>query len=207
MLIARVIQAIGGGGILPIATAELGTAFPEEKRGMALGLVGGVYGLANIFGASAGSLILDIFGLNNWQFIFYINIPITIFIVLAGIFYLKNQAKETDEQKVRLDLTGIVILTSMILSLLYGLKNLDFFNIVASIQTLKVYPFLLIFIFLMPLFILVEQKAKNPVMNLKFFTNRNILITLIISFISGIVIMGMIFVPQFSENCTPLDKK
>ena len=74
LLISRVVQAIGGGGILPIATAEFGTTFPKEKRGLALGLVGGVYGIANIFGASAGSAIIDIFGQNNWQFIFYINI-------------------------------------------------------------------------------------------------------------------------------------
>ena len=70
LLIARAVQAIGGGGIVPVATAEFGTTFPPEKRGMALGLVGGVYGVANIFGASAGSAILDIFGTNNWQFIF-----------------------------------------------------------------------------------------------------------------------------------------
>ena len=50
MLIAsRAIQAIGGGGIMPVATAEFGTAFPPEKRGMALGLVGGIYGVA-LFG-------------------------------------------------------------------------------------------------------------------------------------------------------------
>lgn len=70
LLAARIVQALGGGGILPVATAEFGTTFPPEKRGMALGLVGGVYGIANIFGASAGSAILDIFGKSNWQFIF-----------------------------------------------------------------------------------------------------------------------------------------
>ncbi len=55
LLAARAIQAVGGGGIMPVATAEFGTAFPEEKRGMALGLVGGVYGIANVFGASAAA--------------------------------------------------------------------------------------------------------------------------------------------------------
>lgn len=50
---------------MPVATAEFGTAFPEEKRGLALGLVGGVYGVANVFGSSAGSLILDIAGQQN----------------------------------------------------------------------------------------------------------------------------------------------
>ncbi len=52
---ARVIQALGGGGIMPVATAEFGTAFPEEKRGMALGIVGMVYGLASILGPTVGS--------------------------------------------------------------------------------------------------------------------------------------------------------
>ena len=197
LLVARVVQAIGGGGILPIATAEFGTSFPENKRGMALGLVGGVYGIANIFGASAGSLILDIFGKNNWQYIFYINIPITLFILVAGFLTLQN-AKTENHQKT--DILGIFTLTTMTLSLLYGLKNLDFFNIFGTIKNVNVYPFLLIFIVLLPLFILIEKKAVDPVMNLKYFTNRNIVITLFISFLSGIVMMGMIFVPQFSEN-------
>lgn len=197
LLCARVVQAIGGGGILPIATAEFGTSFPENKRGMALGLVGGVYGIANIFGASAGSLILDIFGKNNWQFIFYINIPITLFILAAGFLTLEN-AKTENKQKT--DILGILTLTIMILSLLYGLKNLDFFNILGTIKNLNVYPFLVSFIVLVPLFIFIEKKAADPVMNLDYFTDRNIVITLIISFLSGIVMMGMIFVPQFSEN-------
>jgi MFS family permease len=51
---------------------------------MALGLVGGVYGIANIFGSSAGSLILDIFGSDNWKFLFFVNLPISVFIIIAG---------------------------------------------------------------------------------------------------------------------------
>ena len=78
LIAARAIQAIGGGGIMPVATAEFGTSFPPEKRGMALGLVGGVYGIANIFGSLAGSAILNIFGTQNWQYIFFVNIPISI---------------------------------------------------------------------------------------------------------------------------------
>lgn len=88
LLVGRVIQAIGGGGIMPIANAEFGTTFPEEKRGMALGLLGGVYGLANILGSSLGSAILDIFGIENWQFLFYINLPISLVIIIFGILFL-----------------------------------------------------------------------------------------------------------------------
>lgn len=202
LIIARVIQAIGGGGIVPIATAEFGTTFPEEKRGMALGLVGGVYGIANVFGASAGSAILDLFGTHNWEFIFYINVPISVFIVVCGLFTLKNNRDEENNQ--RIDIFGIFTLTIMVLSLLYGLKNLDFFDFLNSLKTTDVYPFLLIFIICMPIFVFAEKRAEDPVISLSYFTNRNILITLILSTISGFVMMGVIFVPQFSENCLRL---
>ncbi len=197
LLAARCVQAIGGGGILPVATAEFGTTFPPEKRGMALGLVGGVYGIANIFGASAGSAILDLFGKNNWQFIFYVNIPITIFIVIAGIIKLPN-TRESNVKKI--DFLGISILTIMVLSILYGLKNIDFFNFGTTFTSSSVLPFLIVFVVLIPVFILAEKKAEDPVMNLSYFTNPRIIITLVVAFISGIILMGMIFVPQFSEN-------
>lgn len=202
LLVARVVQALGGGGIVPVATAEFGTTFPEEKRGIALGLVGGVYGIANIFGASAGSAILDIFGTNNWQFIFYINIPITIFILIAGFATLKN-TKVPDTRKI--DFLGIFTLTIMILSLLYSLKNIDFFNISTTITNTDVLPFLLIFIVLIPIFIFMEKKAEDPVMNLSYFTDKNIVLTLIISTLTGVIIMGMIFVPQFCENAMKIE--
>lgn len=197
LLAARVIQAIGGGGIMPIATAEFGTSFPKEKRGLALGLVGGVYGIANIFGSSAGSAILDLFGTENWQFIFYINIPIAIFVIIVGFLALPN-TRVADTRKI--DFLGIITLVAMVVSLLYGLTNIDFFHIMDSLSSVEVYPYLLIFIILLPLYIFIEKKAADPVINLSYFTDKNIIITLLISFISGMVMMGMIFVPQFSEN-------
>lgn len=197
LLAARAVQAIGGGGILPVATAEFGTTFPKEKRGMALGLVGGVYGIANIFGASAGSAIIDLFGINNWQFIFYVNIPISLFILIAGFVSLPNTKAATVK---KIDFGGITILTTMVLCLLYGLKNIDFFDFRATFVSTSVYPFLLVFIALLPLFIIVEKKVEDPVINLSYFKNIQIIITLILSMITGVIIMGMIFVPQFAEN-------
>ncbi|MDJ0305890.1 MULTISPECIES: MFS transporter [Dehalobacter] len=197
LLAARIVQALGGGGILPVATAEFGTTFPPEKRGMALGLVGGVYGIANIFGASAGSAILDIFGSSNWQFIFYVNLPITLFILIAGFLCLPNNRNDNVK---KIDIGGILILTVMILALMYGLKNIDFFDFKSTLISTSVYPFLTLFGILIPFFILAEKKAEDPVMNLSYFTNSRIMITFIIAFITGIVLMGMIFVPQFAEN-------
>lgn len=198
MLIAsRAIQAIGGGGIMPVATAEFGTAFPPEKRGMALGLVGGIYGVASILGSTAGSFILDVTGSTNWQFIFYVNIPICLFILVAGLFKIPN----TKEDEVKpIDGLGTVVLTVMVLSLMYGLKNIDFFDLSNSIASTDVYPFLIAFAVLIPVFVAVEHRAADPIMNLAYFKDRDIVITLLCSITTGIIMMGTLFAPQFCEN-------
>ena len=194
---ARVIQALGGGGIMPVATAEFGTAFPEEKRGMALGIVGMVYGLASILGPTVGSAILEVFGATQWQFIFYVNIPICIIVLILGVKRLPNaQAEKTGP----LDGLGILILTLMTLSLMYGLKNIDFFDFATSIASTDVWPFLGAFVVLLPLFVLRERRAADPILNLKYFTNANIVIAFLCAVISGIAMMGTIFFPQFCEN-------
>ena len=197
LIIARIIQAIGGGGIVPIATAEVGTSVPEEKRGMALGLVGGVYGIANVFGASAGSLILDIVGIENWQWIFYINVPIAIAIILVGLKFLPAAESET---RGRLDLAGITVLVALILALLYGLQHLDFFNLGESLRDPNVWPFLLAALLLLPLLVFIEMRAADPVLNLRYFSNRVIGVTLLLAALSGVIMMSIVFIPQFAEN-------
>ncbi len=197
LIVGRVIQAIGGGGIVPLATAEFGTGFPEEKRGMALGLVGGVYGIANILGATLGSAILDLVGTQNWHWLFFINLPICVFVVVAGVITLPKSEKRPAQ---RIDLLGTFVLVAMILSLLYGLNNLDFFDFNTTIAQTNVYPFLLAFVALAPLFWLVERRASDPVLNIGYFKSRRVVIIFVLAVIVGVCLMGMVFVPQFAEN-------
>lgn len=197
LIVARALQAIGGGGILPIATAEIGTEVPEAKRGMALGLVGMVYGVANIFGASAGSLILDVVGPHNWQWIFYVNVPIALAIVAAGWVVLPDH-REGEVKPI--DALGTLLVVGIILSLLYGIKNLDFFDLGASLQSPSVWPFLVGCLVALPAFVWAERRAADPVLNLHYFTNRGIGLTLVLSLLSGVVLMAVVFVPQLAEN-------
>ncbi len=197
LIVGRVIQAIGGGGIVPLATAEFGTGFPEEKRGMALGLVGGVYGIANIVGATLGSAILDLVGTQNWHWLFFINLPICVFVVVAGVITLPRSEKQPTQ---RIDLLGTLVLVAMILSLLYGLNNLDFFDFSATITQANVYPFLLAFAVLAPLFWLVEKRAADPVLNIDYFRSMRVVVIFVLAVIVGMCLMGMVFVPQFAEN-------
>ncbi|KEI04603.1 MFS transporter [Clostridium botulinum] len=196
LLFSRIIQAFGGGGIMPIATAMIGQSFSKEKRGTALGLVGSIYGIATILGPTLGSTILNIAGNDHWGWIFFINIPISIIILILS----KSLVESKSDIIGPLDLKGSVALSIVIVSLMYALTNMNFFHFKESIKSTSVYPFLLIFIIILPIFILIEQRAEDPILNLKYFRNKEILLTLIISFIVGIGLMGVVFIPQFAEN-------
>jgi EmrB/QacA subfamily drug resistance transporter len=197
LLTARVIQAIGGGGIMPIATAFIGESFPPEKRGSALGMVGAIFGIATTIGPTVGSAVLDTFGVNHWGILFFINLPICILVIILSLI---SKDEDTISPSKKMDILGSFAASLLILSLMYGLTNLDFHNFKNSIVQPNVYPYLIAFIILIPIFIIIEKKAEDPIINLKYFKNRNIAITLILSFIVGCGMMGVVFVPQFGEN-------
>ena len=56
---------------------------------------------------------------------------------------------------------------------------------------------------LIPVFVLVERRAADPVMNLGYFSNRGIALTLVLSLLSGVILMGVVFVPQFADQHLP----
>lgn len=195
-LVARGIQAMGAGGIIPIANAYIGQSFPEEKRGTALGLVGAIYGVANILGPTLGSAILSIFGNDQWGFIFFINVPISLFIILLSRVMENTKA----DNKKPMDIAGSIVIAGVIGTLMYALTNINFFNLGESIKSTSVYPYLIAFAILLPILIFIESRTEDPVLNLKYFKSRQILTILILAFIVGIGMMGMVFVPQFAEN-------
>lgn len=200
MLIARGIQALGAGGIMPIANAVIGNSFPEEKRGTALGLVGMIYGVGNILGPTMGSSIIDIAGSSHWGWIFFINVPISIIILI-----LSTRMEESNEKSSKpIDLIGAFTLAILIGSLMYALTNTDFFNLFTSIKSGDVYPFLIIFFIMVPIVVFIESRAKDPILNIKYFKDFQMLMILITGFIVGIGMMGMVFVPQFAENVLKL---
>lgn len=195
-LAARVIQAIGAGGIIPIANTVIGQSFPEEKRGMALGLVGSIYGVANIIGPTLGSAILSIAGNENWGWVFFINVPISIVILLLST-RMVNTKGSSDKP---VDLAGAVLIAGVVGSLMYGLTQTDFFHFGDSIRTWNVYLYYIIFLVLLPILVYVESRAKDPILNIRYFKNRQMLVIFLLALVVGMGMMGMVFVPQFAEN-------
>ena len=197
LLASRVVQAIGGGGVMPVATAAAGTIAPPTKRGMALGMVGMVYGVASVIGGSAGSLIMDIAGTDNWQWIFYINVPIALAVVVLGALFLD---RDRTEEGRRLDIPGTVFIVIAITSLLWMFQHLDFTAIIDSLQDKNVQISLLIFAVAAVIFWIIEHHVADPLINFDYFANIPVGATLVLGMVAGTLMMTVMFIPQFAEN-------
>ncbi len=177
----RVVQAAGGAIMQATSGAIIADYFPREKRGKAYGY--------NSLGFTAGALLGIILGgvitsYVNWQYIFFINIPIGVAATVIGLKYLKDIARTP----VRLDLAGMGLLASALVLLSLGLVNfaatgLSVFNVaVAAVGAA-----------LLPVFILYDRRLANPLIDfeaLKIKVLRNAILS---AFFTSIGYFSVIF--------------
>jgi EmrB/QacA subfamily drug resistance transporter len=114
-LLARAIQALGAGGIFPVATAAIGDVVPAARRGAALGIVAATWGLAAVVGPSFGGLITHFV---SWRWIFVANVPLA---ALVFWFALKDVPTNAPRQRDSLDVLGLALLCVGLLGLMDGL--------------------------------------------------------------------------------------
>jgi EmrB/QacA subfamily drug resistance transporter len=191
MLLGRAIQGLGAGGIFPIASAFIGDTFPPEKRGGALGIIGAVFGVAYILGPIIGGLIIEY----GWQWLFIINIPIALLVIILSLFLLPKTGKKEVKY---FDWKGILVLGISLASLTYAINHLNTEHLFTSILSGQVWPFLIIFAVFLFIFLKVEMRSQDPVIKPEFFKNREITLTSVISIFSGLNEAGMIFIPAFA---------
>jgi len=197
LLFGRALQGFGAGGIFPVASAVIGDTFPPEKRGGALGLIGAVFGLAFLVGPILGGIILTIAG---WQWLFIINLPIALAVVILGWQVLPVTHPATNRP---FDWAGMLVLGVMLASLAYGLNQIDTQNFFGSVASLSVWPFLLIGIVLLFVFPRIEKKADDPILNLNLFKSRQTVIASMLSAGAGLGESGMVFIPALAVAAMP----
>lgn len=196
LLFGRVVQAIGACGMIPVANAELGTAIPPERRGMALGMAAAVTGLANVLGSATGSAILGVFGTANWAMLFFVCLPVGALLAAASIAFLPNN---TVENEGRLDYAGSFLFVVTVLLMLFALRHIDFFHFASSMTRLEVLLPLILVVVCLAAFLKVEKHASDPVFHLEYLSVRPIVITMAVSFFIGCIIISMTLIPEFAE--------
>ncbi len=198
-LIARFIQALGGGGIFIIGSSHVLSTLPPEKQGKALGMLGGMNGIAAVLGPNIGSILLDLTG--SWHFLFLINVPIAITLIILGFLKLEETADPTPG---KLDLLGTILLSFAILGIMYGLTNIEGVQFLDSLLQPNVYGFIVggiaIFILLLIYEGKIEKRGGDPILPILLLKQPTFLLTLLIGAFSGALLAGMIFVPAFSEQ-------
>ena len=191
LIVARIIQALGGGLLMPAMMTMVKKIVPDGNFGTAMGIVGVALLIAPALGPTIGGYLVEYVG---WRWIFTINIPIGIIGVILSVFFLP----EFEKQKVsKLDLGGAVTAVIMLFSLLLALSKGSEWGW-TSASTIFL---LLISLTTFAIFLFFELKLKHPLLNLRIFRYRNFTSANLTAFITTVgLFSGIFFVPLFLQN-------
>jgi EmrB/QacA subfamily drug resistance transporter len=119
LIVARVLQGLGGAMMAPQVLAIATVTFPAEERGQAFSLFGLSAGLASVCGPILGGILIDaqLFGL-DWEPIFLVNVPIGILAIIAGWFLIPRLPGHSE---IRIDFVGMALFGAGIVAIVFGI--------------------------------------------------------------------------------------
>lgn len=191
----RALQGFGAASMFPITYAMIVEIFPMEQRGKMQGLFSAIFGLASAIGPTIGGYFTEYL---SWHWIFYVNVPIGIVAFLLMLVFYKNLTVRDRSVKVSIDFVGSFTLTLSILALMYGLASAgkqyawDSWQIISLLTASVV---------LLIGFIMVERRAKDPIIPLKLFTNNGVISSNVSAFLMGAILLGASsYIPLFIQG-------
>jgi EmrB/QacA subfamily drug resistance transporter len=161
--IYRAIQGIGGGALVPIAFTIMFDAVTPDNRGKFNGLFGAVFGLSSIFGPLLGAYITEYF---QWEWIFFINLPLGLIAFVMIAFFYKESREHT---KQRIDWWGAISLVGAVICLIFAVELGGKQYAWGSTQIISLFVGFVLFAVL---FLFVEQRAQEPIISFRMFRNR-----------------------------------
>ncbi len=180
----RILQGIGGGGLVPISQSILLESFPREKHGTAMAIFGMGAMLGPIIGPLLGGWITDNW---SWRWIFYINIPIGILSIIMNIIVIQDPPY-MKRQKMKIDYWGLLFLSVGLGSLQFVLdkgESDDWFG------SNTIVAFAIISAVSLVLLLVNEYYSEHPIVNLRVFKDR--------TFTSGATVMFFVFLNLFGS--------
>ncbi len=190
---ARVFQGIGAGGIFALVYIVLSDISPPAERGKTLSLASSVWGISSIIGPTLGGVIVTYI---SWRWIFFLNVPLALVSLATIGRCLQHQVRTP--KKVRLDIAGITCLSGFILCFLtlFIIGGRDYGWLSGKILGLGA----LSAIFAV-LFIFIEKRAADPVLDLRFFTRPVFALGNGAAFCASFAIFSLFaYVPLFIEG-------
>jgi EmrB/QacA subfamily drug resistance transporter len=187
LILFRGIQGLGAGAIFPISLAVIGDLFTPAERGKYQGLFGAVFGIAALIGPALGGFLTDRI---SWHWVFYVNLPvgaITLYIIWRLLPTLKREGARP-----AIDYLGAAIFTGGIVPVLIGLTNAQKGDWSAP----GVWGWIAAGVVLLAVFVLVEARAKEPIVPLDLFRNRTFSLSMVAVFMASFgFFAAIIFLP------------
>ena len=180
-IVCRALQGIGGGILIPVATAAVADLYSPRERARMQGILGAIFGVGSGIGPLIGGYIE---GALSWHWCFYINIPLAL---IALILTIKKFPTPVSDGEKHIDVKGIAFLSLLLLDVLllieFGGKEFEW----VSIETTAM---VVIAIVLVVIFVKIEHKAIDPILAPHLIHNKTVIMAAIFMAIFGIGMIG-----------------
>ena len=199
LITARVVQGLGGGGLMILAQTSIADVVPARERGKYMGVMGAVFAVSSVAGPLLGGWITEGPG---WRWAFSFNIPLGILAIIAVAVFLKLPRRPREERE-RIDYLGMILLagatTCLILVCTWGGTQYDW----NSPQILLLCATTLAGAIA---FAIAETRASSPVIPLSLFKDRNFTLTTVSGLAVGVAMFGAIgYMPTYIQMVKGVD--
>ena len=189
----RALQGIGGGLLMTASLVSVADLFLPEERGKHQGSLAGVYGVASIVGPVVGGFITHHY---HWNWIFLLNIPIALPILLLIIWVFPRGNPGIEHRK--LDYLGMATLALAIVPAFLALSLGGVQYAWSSAQCLGLMALSLV---MAAAFLVTESRAESPIMSLDLYKDRPVALAMIVVLLTGFVLYGsVLFLPLFFQG-------
>ena len=193
LIIWRGIQGIGGGMMMANSFTVIGDLFPPAERGKFMGYMSAVFATSSVIGPVLGGFITDAL---SWHWVFFVNIPIGILIIILFALYFPDFKPAASKH--RIDYAGV---TTLILTVVPIMLALSWGGAQYPWDSLLVIGLFVFSAVMLLLFILIESRVEEPIIPLGLFKNQIVAISIIVAFLSSFVMFATTtFIPLFFQG-------
>jgi EmrB/QacA subfamily drug resistance transporter len=194
----RALQGLGAGALFPIALAVIGDIFSARERGRYQGLFGAVFGVSFILGPFLGGFLTDNW---SWRWVFYVNLPIGLVALAVIATVLPNLGSGARARD--LDYLGVLVFAAGVIPLLLGLTEKgqsDSSGQLYAWVSPQVGGLIAIGAVMLAVFVFVESRAREPIVPLDLFRNRNYSASMASVLLVGFAMFtAVIYLPRFYQ--------
>lgn len=188
----RALQGLGGAMMMPNTLSIIANVFPPEERGKAMGFWGGVSGISLALGPSLGGVLVDA---ASWRWIFFINVPIGVILLVAALRWLPESTDPTSVKQI--DYPGVIVLTATLFALTFALIEGQNYGWTSGL----ILGLFAAVVALGAVFVLIQRRQVQPLMDLNLFKNRTFSVTNAVAGLLSFGMMGVFFLlPVFLQT-------